>query len=193
MKEEDENWKAIVGYDGYYEVSDRGRIRGVSRYVKHSTRGCVKLLKSKELKISVSGNGYNVVALCVDNNKSTKSVHRLVAECFRKGYEEGLVVNHKDGIKTNNHCSNLEWVTYKENTQHSFDNFLQVVKKGEDNAISCEYNILNPEGGIIMVRGLKHWCDLNNFPRRELYRILSGDKTEWKGWSISKVQQNNNT
>lgn len=50
----------------------------------------------------------------------TRTIHRLVAKYFCDGYAEGLVVNHKDGNKTNNHYTNLEWVTQSENVKHAF-------------------------------------------------------------------------
>ena len=52
-------------------------------------------------------------------------LHRLIALAFCDGFEEGKVVNHKDGNKQNNFANNLEWVTQQENIKHSHSNDLQ--------------------------------------------------------------------
>jgi len=58
-------------------------------------------------------------------------VHRLVAELYVKGQtHQKTDVNHKDGIKVNNHYENLEWVTKSENQKHAYDNGLNPSKKG---------------------------------------------------------------
>lgn len=58
---------------------------------------------------------YLQVTVCKDGKQKYLQVHRLVAKYFCDGYFEGAVVNHKDGNIHNNHYTNLEWVTQKEN------------------------------------------------------------------------------
>lgn len=60
------------------------------------------------------------------------SAHRLVAKAFIPNYENKPEINHKNGIKTDNSVSNLEWVTPSENVRHSIDTGLSIFKSGQD-------------------------------------------------------------
>jgi hypothetical protein len=71
------------------------------------------------IKTNHNQRGYLIVVLEVDGKKKLFGVHTLVARAFCDGYEPHKQVNHKDGVKTNNHYTNLEWLTRKENTQHA--------------------------------------------------------------------------
>ncbi len=71
----------------------------------------------KQLRPQNNGNGYLKVSLRINKKECQKYVHRLVAECFIEKTSDQ--VNHKDGNKSNNHVSNLEWVTNAENQVHA--------------------------------------------------------------------------
>lgn len=72
----------------------------------------------------LNSDGYKCVTLRLGVNKrKTFRVHRIVAELFLRGCEKKFV-NHKDGVKVNNHYSNLEWMTHSENIKHAWDNGL---------------------------------------------------------------------
>lgn len=73
------------------------------------------------LKPFTRKDGYQVVSLVDPNTreKTTINVHRYVGYCLLDGYEEGLVINHKDGNRSNNAVSNLEWITQRENIEHA--------------------------------------------------------------------------
>lgn len=95
-----EQWKDIEGHPGY-EVSSLGRIR----------RGAT-ILRPWAAK----NTGY----LQVDLAGCRRSVHRLVAFAFCPGKRPGLIVNHRNGARSDDRASNLEWVTPSENQRHSY-------------------------------------------------------------------------
>ena len=97
-----EKWKEITGYEGYYSISNYGRIKSLSRNVGYN-------LKESILTINLSKVGYKTVDLYKNKKRKTFYVHRLVAFEFcdnKNGYD---CINHIDENKLNNHFSNLEW------------------------------------------------------------------------------------
>lgn len=107
---EQEVWRWVDGYEGLYMVSQFGRVMSVP---KHNVRGRV-------LAVKKSTGGYLQVCLSKDNKKKYVAVHRIVASAFIANPQNKPQVNHKDGCRTNNHASNLEWVTASENNTHSY-------------------------------------------------------------------------
>jgi hypothetical protein len=116
-----EIWKDIKGYEGSYQVSSEGRVKALSRVVK-SRWGTPKPLKEKEIREIVDALGYSRLSLSKDGKVKTHKIHRLVAETFLIG--EGHI-NHIDGNKQNNHVSNLEFCTIKQNHNHAFESGLR--------------------------------------------------------------------
>lgn len=114
---EEEIWKDIKNYEGYYQVSNLGRIRSIDRYIKqyngynYSTR----IYKGKILKKEIGTRGYYKVVLQKRRKAKTYNVHRLVAETFIPNPKNLPQVNHKDENKLNNIVDNLEWCTSKYN------------------------------------------------------------------------------
>lgn len=122
-----EVWKDIVGYEGYYQVSNRGRVRSLG-FLINNRGGSTRYKPGRIRKLSNHSNGYKFVKLF---NAEQCYIHRLVLSTFRPlDNMDALEVNHKDGDKTNNNLDNLEWVTHRENQQHSYDTGLHV--KGEN-------------------------------------------------------------
>ena len=119
---QEEIWKDIVGYEGLYQVSNFGRIKRLKKITKWFSRNhwCSRIDEEKILYQEKNTTGYNTVKLHKNGKAIKKNVHRIVAETFLQNKENKKTVNHKDGNKTNNNISNLEWATYGENNQHAF-------------------------------------------------------------------------
>lgn len=123
-----EIWKDIKGYEGFYRVSNFGRIKSVKRLIKRSD-GTTQKVREHILRSNQSGAGYYQVVLSKNNQSKYPLVHRLVAEAFLNNPENKTQVNHKDGNKSNNNADNLEWVSCSENAIHAFSHNLRRVNK----------------------------------------------------------------
>lgn len=113
-----EEWKDVEGYEGLYQVSNEGRVKSLEKRVPGKC-GCSQVKRERILKVTVNSGGYPHCDVYKNGKHETVSVHRLVADAFISNPDNLPCVNHKDGDKTNNNVSNLEWVTYKENTAHA--------------------------------------------------------------------------
>lgn len=121
-----EIWKDIIGYEGLYQVSNLGRIFSPKR---RGSPGCIRKFHTNE-------DGYCKVGLRVNWKERKFSVHRLVAEAFIPNLKNKLEINHKNGVKADNHVDNLEWVTSSENAIHAYKFGLRKGPKGELNGKS---------------------------------------------------------
>ena len=110
---ESEIWKDVVGYEGFYQVSNTGRIKSLERFIMRN--GYKTRLSEKFKKICNDTDGYKITILCINNNVYNVKIHRLVAEAFIPNSLNLPQVNHIDGDKTNNNDWNLEWVSNLEN------------------------------------------------------------------------------
>lgn len=109
-----ETWKAVVGYEGQYEVSDLGRVRSLDRvvcYVCNWKSGITRQMQSKRkgrmLRPGLASNGYLTVSI----ERISRCVQILVLTAFVGPAPEGLECCHGDGNRQNNRLYNLRWDT----------------------------------------------------------------------------------
>lgn len=103
-----ETWGSISNFENY-QVSNFGRVK------RKYKNGNIKILKN-----GIDKDGYYIVSLCFNNKKTTKRVNILVAQAFIPNPNNYPVVNHINGIKTDNRVENLEWCSYKHNMKEAY-------------------------------------------------------------------------
>lgn len=110
-----EIWKDVEGFERFYQVSNKGRVKSLERTTSHGHR-----LSERILKHALTGNsGYPFVGLCKGNTRLLRTIHRLVADAFIINEDNKREVNHIDCNKLNNNVENLEWTTPRENMIHA--------------------------------------------------------------------------
>lgn len=109
-----EEWRPVYGYEGYYEVSNIGRVRTVARTIIRSN-GAPRPVPARIRIVSVNRGGYEQLSLAKDGVHKMARVHRLVAEAFLGPGPEGTDVCHFDGNRRNNRVENLRHDTRSAN------------------------------------------------------------------------------
>lgn len=142
-----EEWKAIPGYEGLYEVSNKGNVRNVRR--------------NTLLRLPKNNNRYIRVSLCKNGIKTGLTVHRLVAGAFIPNPDNLPEVNHKDEDKTNNRVENLEWCDHKYNMNYGTRNI-----RAKETAIKNGYYT-----GLSKEEYRKKYRDKNKEKIREKQRV----------------------
>lgn len=154
--EETEVWKDVKGYEGFYQVSNLGRVKSLPR------NGTVK---RERILTPHRVGGYLHAELNMRGVHKGKKIHRLVAEAFIPNPDNKREVNHIDGNKHNNTVENLEWVTSSENQLHAFhviktQKMSTVLQKDlEGNPIKEWYGINNAAKTLgIQAADISHCC-----------------------------------
>lgn len=131
-----EEWKDIPNYEGKYQISNIGRLRSL----KHRWG---KRKQPKIMSLTTTADGYKRGYLTKDGKTKGISVHRLVAMAFIGMPKKKKCINHKNGIKTDNRPSNLEWCTREENIQHSVEMGMHVRGERHADARLCKEDVLD--------------------------------------------------
>ena len=128
-----EIFKDVIGYEGFYQISNLGNVKSLSRTILKNGK---HPFKSKEKIIKNRINNYCYVTLCKNNTYKNFYVHRLVASAFINNTKNKNSVNHINGIKTDNRFENLEWCTYKENIQHAI--LIGLINQKGENSVNSK-------------------------------------------------------
>lgn len=119
VKMENEIWKGVFGFEGFYQVSDMGRVKRLKRNHSNNQYKTDRIMSPR-----TSNNGYKNISFTINRHVKSFSVHRLVALHFISNPDNKPQINHKNAIKTDNRVGNLEWCTAKENMTHAHANGL---------------------------------------------------------------------
>ncbi|MCE2377891.1 HNH endonuclease [Staphylococcus haemolyticus] len=140
-----EEWRDVVGYEGIYEVSKKGRIRTHKYKTTYTKKHGVRHWKQRYLKDKTS-NGRDVrVALWKDGKPKYYLVHRLVAKAFIPVVKNKNCINHIDGNPKNNNVENLEWCNHLENNMHALETGLTTTNMAVKliNHLDIEYEFIS--------------------------------------------------
>lgn len=163
-----EIWKDIYGYEGHYQISSYGNVKNTKT--------------NRILHGDINSAGYKRVYL-YSPIKKRFFIHYLVAKHFCEGYEDGYIVNHKDGDKTNNNAKNLEWVTRSENDVHAFKLGLRKPHPCQFKHRIIAYNIDTFE--IIKIyNNVQECCDDLNVKRPNIYNCCNGKQRSCRGYGL---------
>lgn len=178
---EQEIWRPIEGYEGFYEVSNLGRVKSLARITAHGRK-----IKEKQRKLPLN-KGYPTIKFSKDGEWELAYVHRIVAKVFIPNPENKREVNHIDGNKLNNKVENLEWVTSSENVKHAYDSGLHTRTnvKGEYNnkAILTEKQVKEIKLLILDGRQNRELAAMYNVSRKVICDIKKG--RNWKHVQIN--------
>ncbi|AFH59644.1 NUMOD4 domain-containing protein [Paenibacillus caseinilyticus] len=172
---QNEEWLPIVGYEGFYEVSNLGRVKRLS-----NSGTC----KEKILKPQFQRDGYKRVDLSKKGQKKRFPIHRLVASAFIPNPQNKEQVNHQNGNKLDNRLDNLNWMTRKENIAHAHETGL--VKKNENPVIATQLDT----GEQRQFKSQKEASrELGVYPKN-ISNVLNGRIAHVSGWSFERSSLN---
>ena len=150
MPDTSERWLPVPGYEGAYEVSDFGRVRGVDREVR-CRGGKLRRHRGRVLAATPDWYGYPRVMLKVGGQRKDKKVHQLVLEAFVGPCPEGMECCHDNGDPSDPRLINLRWGSHS-------DNMLDMARHGTDphrNRAACPRGHRLVEPNLVPQRAAK--------------------------------------
>lgn len=154
-----EIWKDIKGYEGYYQVSNLGRVKSMERKVWNRFQWIIK--PEKILSPRYNDKGYICYALFKNNKRKDFKGHWLVLSNFIENSNNKPQINHKNGKKDDNRLCNLEWCNNSENQLHAIKNGLRKIRYGKDN--SCSIPVLQYDMNNNLIKEWHSIADATRF------------------------------
>jgi hypothetical protein len=166
--------KELKDFPGYF-ITEDGRVYSAWKRKglggRNGSKSYLDYTDLTELKPSFTFDGYLRISINKGLKRMTLRVHRLVADTYIPNPNNLPQVNHIDENKQNNHVSNLEWVTNRQNCEHSKCRYKWTIK-----------NLVTDE--IIEVKNLSEYAKLNELDSGHLIKTLSGIYSQHKNFKI---------
>ena len=191
-----EIWKDVPDSDGYYQVSNLGRVKGLRRMIEDYNGRKLRVLPEYVCKPQIN-SGYYQIYVDYKGKRIDKAIHRLVASAFIPNPDNLPEVNHIDGNKLNNTATNLEWCSRIDNRRHAIANGLSKdnipIQCIEDGKIFYSYSEAGDYYGVDLTTIARHTYDKEDIPLdssggsigKHFIRILIDNKEK----SIDKLKE----
>lgn len=180
---EGEIWKDITGYEGYYSISNKGRIKSLSRDIQTNNR--IIHTQDRLMELTPNVGGYYYVTLSKNGSYKKCLVHRLVALTFIENPNNYPHIDHIDTNITNNNVENLRWVTPSMNMQN------ELTKKNISNGLKGKTNkswncvpVVQLQGDLLIntFPSIAE-AERNGFGYSGIQKCLSGKQRTHRGYS----------
>lgn len=143
-----EKWISINGFDGFYSISNKGRIKSLDRTITDKI-GRKYIVKGRIMRPCISfKQEYPMISFYKNNKGETHYIHRLMGQYFIPNPNNYSQINHKNGNKKDFRLCNLEWVTRSENNNHAYSSGLK--RSGQNHPFS---KLTNKK--VLLIRRLK--------------------------------------
>ena len=172
---QNEVWKDIPEYEGYYQVSNFGRVKSLARQRK-SGYGSISKVRERIMKSKDDKDGYQLHGLSKDGQTKTFRLHKLVAICFIDNPKPELFnqINHIDGNKLNNKPENLEWCDSSHNQREAIKLGLKGGKPYNPRIDSTPIRQFDKKGNFIKrYENLAEACRVNHLSKTAICNCLN--------------------
>lgn len=183
-----EVWHPIGGWEGLYEVSNKGQVRSLDRYQIRSTprtRDFYQHYFGRILKQRINNKGYHVVMLQLHKNYKRLLVSRLVAEAFIPNPDNLPIVNHKDQNPHNNCVENLEWCTVQYNVTYNNAAF----ERGKKRILFPIEQLTLDGQHVAYFNSMAEADRLCGYDHTNIGRVIHGKRKQYRGYIWRKVEQ----
>lgn len=131
-----EEWRSVPDYEGFYEISNFGRLRSLDRSVI-STKNISRTVKGRIIRERFDKDGYISYMLCKNSKTETIKAHKLVCICFLDYQRKhNYTIDHINGVKSDNKATNLRIISHRENVTKS-------MKIGKSKYRGVDFNLQN--------------------------------------------------
>lgn len=174
-----EEWRDVKGYEGYYQISNKGSIKSLKRtFYSGSNLRIKKIYEEKILKQQSYKQGYKYVVLCKDGISKKLKVHRIIAQAFIPNPENKPCIDHINAKRDDNRIENLRWATWKENSENSISRYrISMSRIGDKNPkrkTMKKVAKIDPISNIQIevFNGIKMAADIIGVNRSSIYRAI---------------------
>lgn len=181
---QNEEWRDVVGYEGYYMVSSLGRIVLLSRYNKaKNNRGCYAEPRLQTIRIGTNHGSYYYVRLSKNNVRKRYGLHRIIAQAFIPNPNNYPCIDHINRDSLDNRICNLRWCTHKMNMNNENTTaHMSMTRKGKPNMANRKSVVCIKDGAVIKTYNYVIETQKDGFIPTAVSRVCLGKSKSHHGY-----------